>query len=404
MERKYNSINCYFYYNTIPSTHEVNVKHTDDQWNSNIDEIIEKLKAAKVIPKPPEPKFKVGDVVCYLDNYYRKYTIKKIDFDETNRYRYTYTDDGWDYESNLVLYKTIPEPKFKVGDLVFDKLSTIYKTPAIIDHIRRESNDNFMYHYGNRWVHENNLELYEKLKQKSDMESKLPEPKFKIGDRVILKCIKNKYNDNYPYDTITCIKDGLIGWSRLIGLNNGAPQYYTRSLELYKEPEPKFKIGDEVVVSNITIHNNKIYKVNSIHNFNKKYFYILMDNFNNPIDLCIEGHLKLYIKQKPKFKVGDSIYLKKQPDYKNGKLIIKSIDNNYSSIDQYKYNFSSGGYNFESEIDLITKLYKIGDKVKVINRLDYGTIVGIGNNNVNIKFSNNFVCPYLVSDIEKKIS
>ena len=43
MERKYNSINCYFYYDTIPSTYEVNTKHTGDQWNSNIDEIIEKL-------------------------------------------------------------------------------------------------------------------------------------------------------------------------------------------------------------------------------------------------------------------------------------------------------------------------------------------------------------------------
>jgi len=191
------------------------------------------------------PKFKVGDSVCTTVGEAGKITgIHKLD--GHYRYRYLVLFDNGDHhhvvEPLLQLIK--PEPKFRVGDRVrieqlvaegddapVGTVVNVYLGSNTIYDISINDDPRFGSGHRRKMVWEKYL-------------TKVVEPKFKVGDRVLCP-------DDDGIGTVTAVyNEGTYGSACTIQFPSDygcyTREYYQSDLKLVEE-KPKFRVGDRVV-------------------------------------------------------------------------------------------------------------------------------------------------------------
>lgn len=292
-------------------------------------------------------------------------------------------------EDNLELFKDPFEQKFKVGQIVKVKgrpeKYTISGKSIIAD-------DGLQIYEGTDMetgmlfpLFENTLELYEETPEKREL-------KFKIGDKVKIPKTRwgtpiedfdftfietaKKNNQDYLYVVdITLNADGTdIYKVWLTDTPKGEDDVsfkMTDNIELYEEtpdkPEPKFKVGDQVIYYKMPFNSFTVDKITNFNQKRKTWIYKLSNNNKKGSwSAGYEDEMRLIDadtpeieetpdKPKPKFKVGD---------------IVKSIDGKQFrqyevlkvefGVDEYVYDVKRVGTEAyvvytESELELISR-------------------------------------------------
>lgn len=284
--------------------------------------------------------FKQGDEVRLVKN---KSMIGTV-MGETKKFIYrVWFDDFWtSAEVGIDMIELIPQPKFKVGDKV-RLMKHKYETGRVASVCKNDFGVIFDCDDLNRTL----------FMREDEIELDKPEPKFKVGDRIVHKYLGRGVVDEI--DDFNFDENGFCYRARFG--DDVRLKFVTENNMELDTPEPKFKIGDRVRFVGTNNEGSPIIRFETGEDGEwVYYFYEGVNYFKYP-----EKLLELALdKPEPKFKVGDKIF----DGYNKGTIIETEY---YHSVSDFGYTYCDeiGHRSFRFEGDL--KLAKPEPKFKVGN-------------------------------------
>lgn len=237
-----------------------------------------------------------------------------------------------------------------------------------------------------------NARALEDIKKECDKLVLKTEPKFEVGDRVVLlDAINVKCRGEYPKGSLGTIRklepgpryctvemDGGDTYRLCYESVSVCPKFKVNLVKIEDTPSSKFKVGDRVKVTQEGDYNGQVGEIREISPYSHDLYRVVFKEYSG--DWFARDALeKIDDTSTPKFKVGDRVQICYPDDFRGHCGEITEVSSRTTHTYHVHLENKWGNHWFkEEQLDKMNPKFKVGDRVRSKCSGHFGTVKSVG--------------------------